>query len=426
LPTKERIALIATLPKSGTWYSHAFFWCYEQLLSHSDAYMQGRFMPDLARALRGKSIRNKSTHRDTLGIDGLFICHTTCPGFRESGDARYGQWDALHFPLPYDWGQMYLRHHNKWEMLNPAANPGARIVYLYRNPLDHFVSYYQHALQHVDDNHRYRTLPDGTRVPVANLHDFVFDFGALGAFIKQVYSFRQMQQRFPGQVMLVPYERLTTQPAETYAAMLSFLGAPPDTPLKRRLFDDALCMCSKESLMAVESNLNRSLSASHVPEGRHIRDGRIGKWKAHFSCADLEAIESVLNAFAMTLADFNLTDGESSAAALHELVPPDPVRRQKYQTDFFQQQLGFTEMHTAALKRQMSIPRQMMRVLKSLRVAAPARAVYHLARRTVRAADKTCSSFSHVHRQKEMAELYALAIAQNAAAAVARRTSQAR
>ncbi len=331
--TARNKVLIATLPKSRTWYSHSFFWCYSQLLRRSDDYLMGKFVPDLLVALRDKEIGHKSTYHSDQGLHDMYICHAICPGFQESEDIRHHEWESLYFPLPYNWGETYIQEEKSWDSLNPAGNADARIVYLYRNPLDHFVSYYSHIQNHVVDKHRYYLLPDGKRRKIKNLHDFVFEFGALGAFIKHYYSFRQMAALFPGQVMLMPYEQLTTDPRNAFEALLSFIGMPMDNPLKRYMFSEALTMSSKESMVRIEETLGRSLIGDQINNGRHIRDGRIGKWKEYFSDGDVRKIESIFRMFDMSLNEFTL------GSDVPGLIPAAIIEKQQHQIDFLQRQL---------------------------------------------------------------------------------------
>lgn len=335
---KNKLALIATLPKSGTWYSHTFFWCYDQLLKNSQAYLAGEFQLDLAKVLKNREILSKTMHSDTLQIDRMYICHTICPGYYELKDNYSQRWQALHFPIVgYNWGEGHIRSNSEWDMLSPQINPDVKIVYLYRNPLDHFVSYFRHGQGHVDDRHRFKALKDGTRVAINNLHEHIFNFGALGAFIKHYYTYAAMHARFPNNILMVPYENLTSSPEDTFYKILSFIGAEPSDPTQYRLFKDALSACSKESLMTIEEKHNISLANDLVNGDRHIRGGEVGKWKKHLSQHELESIELALNAFDISLKDFILEEGKQAEVCLPWLTN---FSSNKYLSEFFVNQMG--------------------------------------------------------------------------------------
>jgi hypothetical protein len=370
----KRTALIATLPKSGTWYAHTFFWCYDQLLRNSEDYLTGNFQPDLTGALRDSKINDWSSHGDTFGIDTLFIIHTLCPGFQELGDLSNAEQKALYVPFGYNHGESLIRDMDKWEELYPMKNPLARIVYLYRNPLDHFVSYYRHTLNHKDDSHRLKILPDGQKQPITDLRDFVFNAGALGAFIKHYSSFLRMKEAFPQQVLLMPYERLTTQPETAFSEVMAFLNIPVHT----QLFHDALKMCSKQSLMKIEAAMGRSIVADQTKSSeKHIRDGKVGKWQEHFSAEDIERIEAVFNAFGISLKDFIITEASETTASL-PVLELDPLKARDYQIAFLRQQLAWTGIQTAALRNDLVKIKSQMRAFQLFKrspAAAPLRAL---------------------------------------------------
>ena len=303
-----RIRLIATLPKSGTWLSHTFFWCYDQLLRHRELYVKSGWKPDLLSALHGKKIKSESSHGDTFGFERLYIAHTICPGYEGLPDPYYMLWDNIAFPLPYNWGEAHIRGCGDWDALIPALNSDSRIVYLYRNPLDHFVSYYNHSLTHADDIHRFHVLPDGTRRPIEGLKDFVFEFGILKAFIKHYHSFRTVRAHFPQNVLLMPYETLVADRAAGLERILSFLGTPV-TEQTRPLFEVALEMTSKEALSAMEDTMNRSLVGDLSDSDRHIRSGETQKWHTLFDAFDMQQVESEFNRFELSLDDFDIFKG---------------------------------------------------------------------------------------------------------------------
>jgi len=380
--SEKNIALIATLPKSGTWYARTFFWCYDQLIRNSEEYLKGSFVPDLVGLLRDKRTENRTHHSDTFGLDTLYITHSFCPGM-QIGDPHYAEWEALYVPLFYNCGEQLIRDHDEWKLLDPAKNPDARIVYFYRNPLDHFVSYYRHTLNHVDESHRFKVLADGTRHPIEDLHDFTFNSGVLGAFIRHYYSFKSMQAAFPENIMLMPYEELTRQPEASFTKILSFLRVP----MHRALFEKALDMSSRKSLSAIEDSMGRSLAADQsVASERHIRDGSIGKWSAHYSQEDVERIESILNVFDISLKEFTLTDTRSEAPIVPQLTDIAPIKQKNYQLRFLKRQLAWKGSQIALMHSEITkLKRHMLafQLFKRSRIAAPLRALVNAYRKFV-------------------------------------------
>lgn len=346
--SNRETALIATLPKSGTWFTHTFFWCYDHLLRNQDKFLYEKIEPDLLTALRDQKIGEISTHVDTFGLNKLFICHTVCPGFKDLNDFRYEQWTALHFPIVgYNREKSHVAGHKEWDLLRPQINPYSRIIYLYRNPLDHLVSYFDHSQTHSQDHHRFKILLNGSRVLIDNLYDFAFSFGCLSGFIKHYYSFKQMHLHFPENVMMLPYETLIKNPRNSFFNMLSFLGIPPDNDIKYQLFEHALLMSSKDFLISIENKLNRSMVGDRLGNSKHINGGEIGKWKSRFSNNDLESIETGLNAFNISLADFDLSDNESTLSQLPWLLE---LKNQRHKLVFFNYQLEDTGKRLLSLE----------------------------------------------------------------------------
>lgn len=300
----DRSVLVATLPKSGTWYSHCFFWSYHQLCQHQQEFSKG-WRPDLEKVLIETSMPNDLLCKDSLGFRRMFICHAICPGFEESADRFLGQWQNLHFSLNYNFGQEWLTREGEWEKLDPAKNPDARIVFLYRNPLDHFVSYHRQVQPH-PTKPGVSVMPDNTTEMPTDIREFVMQYSALDCFIKQFYSYLVMQRRFPNNVLMVPYETLTATPREAFAGILAFIGAPVDAQ-KQPLFECALEMSNKDKLKEFEGRINRSLAgAPPQPNSRHIRSGAVGGWKEKFNELDLVEINGGLRRFGLSLDMFKI------------------------------------------------------------------------------------------------------------------------
>lgn len=375
----RKIALISTLPKSGTWYSQIFFWYYTQLLLNQEQYFRGDFKPDLVNALRERKIKHEIVSAESLKLDKLYICHSVCPGFYELNNAHYWKYSALHFPVHgYNWGEDFIRLRNDWGFFNPTLNPDARIVYIYRNPLDHFVSYFHHTKNHIHANQRVKTFIDGQSISINNLHDFIFTFGGLSGFIKHYYPYKIMRLLFPQQIMLISYEELTRNPNETFNKILSFIGAEPLGSLQKQLVDDALLMCQIESLIQIETQLNRSLANDQLGEGRHIRGGEIGKWQTQLNAQELEAIEIALNTFDISLNDFCLVKDESPTIILPWLMD---MKSKQYSHEFFQHQLNELGQQLISTREQLKQAKkhiQFTESSKSWRLTAPFRTLWNV------------------------------------------------
>lgn len=312
----RRPKLVATLLKSGTWYSRSFFWLYDQLLASSHASAVGwnsayRLSSleapggriDLAKAIASHQLHDKQNLRQ-LRIQPLYVCHAVCPGFVQASDPMRPKWNKLAFYTPgYNYGEELMGRDVKGR-LNPLQDDAARIVYLYRNPLDQFVSCWEHARRHNDERNRQKLLADGTLTPISDLRDFIFEASALDSFIKHYHSFRYMKAKCPSNILMIAYEEVTRTPESAFSKILAHFGKPVSTERERECVSEALQMCSLESMRNVEKKLGRSVSNDQT--GSHIRDGRIGQWRDHLDEGDVQRVERRLNEFDLSLEQFTL------------------------------------------------------------------------------------------------------------------------
>jgi hypothetical protein len=287
-----KAGIIATMPRSGTWYNHYFFDFYHQLL-------QGK--TDLNAKVTSAPISAK----DTIGLDFMLICHATCPGFHHYQGKHREAWDKLVFYVNgFNHAKDIIEHNIKF--LDPFLNKDARIVYLYRNPLDQAISFFRHAQNHKDQQHRYRKDSQGNMVLMTNVKEYIHHVG-LEAYIKQFLTYKIMKDMWPDNILMVTYKNLTRDPKATFMKILKHFGHDIDNPSRLEKLDIALALSSKDSMKNIENNIGYAFGDDQIdPKERHVRDGAIGKWKGYFNNDDLKSIEDKLNLFDLSLADFEL------------------------------------------------------------------------------------------------------------------------
>lgn len=125
------------------------------------------------------------------------------------------------------------------------------------------------------------------------------------SYLKQYLSWKHSAANYPNQIMIIPYEHLVRQPEATFAKMLDFIGVDKNSPAFMKHFSAALQLSSKGSLQKLESQLGRALGGDQTdPESRHIRDGRIGKWRQHFKAYDLERVAVLFDGWGVSVDEF--------------------------------------------------------------------------------------------------------------------------
>jgi hypothetical protein len=306
----SRPALVATIPRSGTWYSLLFFWAYDQLLKDKWwHFLTGATPSIIDGVLEGVAADKRHKMSDvqdfseTLGINPFYVFHTVCPGYERAEDPLRLQWEQLNFSLPYN---SHERFGEDAKRLDPEQSSQARIVYLYRNPLDHFVSYFRVTQAHEWDVPRTKDDGSGKRVPVTDLHDFIFNASALESYLKQFHTFKVMSRLYPKHVLMIPYEAFSSDPGLWFHRILAHIGAPVRGLLARKAFNSAFNMTKKGSIVEIERRMNRSLSGELRGSERHIGSGKVGQWKGRLSDAEISAIEAAFGKLGYSLADFQL------------------------------------------------------------------------------------------------------------------------
>jgi len=287
-----KAGIIATMPRSGTWYNHYFFDFYHQLL-------QGK--TDLDGMVSSGPIAAK----DTIGLDFLLICHAVCPGFHHYQGKYRETWDRLVF---YVAGFNHAKDiiEQKIKYLDPFLNKDTRIVYLYRNPLDQAVSFFRHAQNHKDQRHRYRKDFHGNIVLMTSVREYIHYVG-LESYIKQFLTFKIMKDIWPDNIIMVTYENLMRDPKATFMKILKHFGHNIGNPYHLEKLDIALALSSKDSMKNIENKIGYAFGDDqNNSKERHVRDGAIGKWKGYFNKDDLKSIENGLNLFDLSLADFEI------------------------------------------------------------------------------------------------------------------------
>ncbi len=295
----ERIGLILTMPRSGTWYTNMFFWFYVQLL-------QGK--TDLELSPRGLAhIKHiEEEQRIDLGVNELVICHAACPGFGHYRGEYRQAWDELNYYVQgFNVGDGLLRISERAD-LDPVLNEDVRIVYCYRNPLDQAVSFFGHIQNHSDPKHRSYVDSDGKQCSIENVRQYILNVG-LESYIKQFLTFKVMKQMCPDNILLIKYETLATEPARAFAGILNHFGHDIHNPSNQQKIVQAMALSSKDSIKKIERTIGHSIGGDQVdPSESHIRGGEIGKWKKHLNNDDLERIQERLVCFGLSLDAFDI------------------------------------------------------------------------------------------------------------------------
>jgi hypothetical protein len=185
--------------------------------------------------------------------------HGSCPGFERAYDGPHRQaWQSLVDANPPEYPADALR---PW--FDPAQNPRARLVLLYRNPLDQLISGFRKEV-------RMGQREDTPELPVS------YALAETRYYIAQYFSFQYMKQHFPEQVTLVRFEDLIADPPAIFRGLLDFFGVPQVSP---DLIRSACKSSSVEALARAEDRSGRPSgpggAKSHFDRDRAGRQGLV-------------------------------------------------------------------------------------------------------------------------------------------------------
>jgi hypothetical protein len=238
-PDETDFLCLATIPKSGTHYTHHFLVNYllriqgrdpgETLFSH-DAYA---VFPNRRR-----------TYYDLK------------QPYLPTG------------PLPAGLRDLVVQH----GFANLERYPG-KVIALFRNPLDYIVSlyHYRHGSR-IDESLHVDSIAEVTDA-------FATRWAIAWATLQNLLA-------TPTPVLPVRYEDLVRDPAGRFRAMLTFAAVPIDQALLDQTIQDV--QSDRFRTTAAEKNLNPNF---RVPIAR---DGSIGQWRREMSEADVEAARQAL------------------------------------------------------------------------------------------------------------------------------------
>ncbi len=293
-------AYVFVLPKSGTVYLGVFFRVYSDLLN--------------GKSPGPKQFTHQNCKKHLFGKNDFAVEHSECPGFRyvEKDRKNLALWSRLNYYTSGWRGDTNRikkleshmdRHVSKHvASINKEFLETTKIVFVYRNPLDQFISYFRHLQHSITDDHSYKA---GKNASDIGLEDFIFYEGALDSYIKQLKTFDKVSQNFPDLILFVPYEELINNKKSALLRIIDHLGIKYDAAA----FQKAMELTSLDQMIAIENKTGTSLGRDQKdPLERHIRspDGGIGKWQSQMDPKMVQKIELIMNRHYLSLDMFYL------------------------------------------------------------------------------------------------------------------------
>lgn len=282
-----KYASISVLPKSSYVGTTIFFNTYAKLLSNPSSEIE---------------IIYRKENMQSFGKACFEIGHLECP--------------ILQNEIPPDSLDLWkdLTHGHNIPLASPLKTPllsqfsaEHRIVFIYRNPLDQFLSLYKYINRMPPDD-----AENGTPFDNEDFTKFVFK-EALPAYIKFFYPFHVAKQKFPDSILFVPYEEIIQNREKSIRRILQHL----DIIYDQTAFNTALALTSINSIKFEETRLQGGVFGRHC----HIRNGGVGIWQDHLTPKVVADIETEFRKFGLSLHMFKVALKDDLQAQFAFLQP---------------------------------------------------------------------------------------------------------
>ncbi len=249
------IIILATIPRSGTTFLRYILTNYLRLLQSPDA--QPVTYEDMHRTL----FPNRKTYRPPVE----YLPPSSVM-------------DAV----------AYRDIYNTHKIHRCLAHSRAKVIFLYRNPLDNLVSRYYYKYKYRPEQHdAARSIDD---IIAHELPQFISDYRRIKYVCKR-----------NGHARAVAYEKLTTDPFGTAHDLLTWLGIRVDPALLQKAVDYS----SFDQVRKEEQRVG-PIGAPKGFRGYFTRSGKIGQWKHHFDRDQIAHISRQLKKSGISLDEFTL------------------------------------------------------------------------------------------------------------------------
>ena len=270
--------LISTMPKSGTWYCHYFFWTLNKILENKNFDInkyefKGNF-----------KIKNNHFYKKSR----ILIGHASCPGYEEIKDEYKKIWHKKKYWTDgYVWVNQIIGSE-----YNPNTNNKLKIVYIYREPLSQFLSSFKYNQNH--------SAKDQAKQKKIDFRDFCFKSSAVDSYIKHFHTFKVMKIVYPDNILLIKYEDLISKPFNTFSKILYFFNILNDDLVDKKDIEKAIKFVSKDNLKRIENKMGRSL-ANDGNKNSHIQSYSFAEVNDYLKKDDINKINSLFREFSYNL-----------------------------------------------------------------------------------------------------------------------------
>lgn len=169
------------------------------------------------------------------------------------------------------------------------VNSKCRILYICRNPLDQFISYWHFMLkfQHNEtDMETPHSIDEAFELFCRGVHIY-------GPFWDHEMGYWKASIENPDKVLFLKYEDLKEDINYYIKKIAEFLGFPFSTEEENKgLVGQISSMCSLQNLKNLRVNKEGSLTPT-IPNSSFFRNGKVGDWANFLSASQAERLEKI-------------------------------------------------------------------------------------------------------------------------------------
>jgi hypothetical protein len=280
--------MLSTIPRSGTWGSIYLFHTYREFL-------KGNQKPDIVALHANATNRSDKKYLQEFGVSPLLVDHYPCFGFDRLGSQATQQFESLTHSLgSLKFFRTLLARH-RW--MSPQSMPRSRYCFILRNPLDISSAKLQPAERPAPPqqkwfdtlrgrkttgytfNPQWPLVPGEPKSQLSLFDEVIANFRVsrlMDAYVVYMMSFVFMQQAFPHNIIIIPYEDTQSDPVGSYLKVLAHFGLAEAAGAKYEEYvRRAVEFTSYERMKEYEARLGQSISTPPI-DTRH----KAGTWQS--------------------------------------------------------------------------------------------------------------------------------------------------
>ncbi|KFK40750.1 hypothetical protein AALP_AA2G036100 [Arabis alpina] len=164
---------------------------------------------------------------------------------------------------------------------------GCKMVYIWRDPKDTFVSMWNFFQKERSDNGPLNSLEESFDM-------FCQGFSLYGPYLDHVLSYWKAYQENPDKIMFLKYETIRADPLPYVKRLAEFMGCGfTDDEEKKGVAEEVVNLCSFETLKNLEANKGESdtkgkkyredIPSRFYPKSAYFRKGKVGDWQNYLT-----------------------------------------------------------------------------------------------------------------------------------------------